>query len=247
MLRKVALSILILLSVVAIMPFADSAARGLGRSVSIHMRHHRRHSRRWWRRHRVHMRRRQAALAMAHRPSTLMAKPIVADLKMAPAMAPAITTGLPPAAAVAAPTVSNSWNALPAANGELKFRAKENATDQAALTVVAMSRPAPAYLTSKEQRQMLSGVSFTELRRTVIDKMITAGGWVSNDFEREVGGRRVFIVTAQTPAEGRTPEKSWNFYFTEINGRIYSLSTEASMQSAQRMAAEAEKFIASLH
>ena len=113
--------------------------------------------------------------------------------------------------------------------------------------MVALSRPAPAYLTSKEQRQILGGVSFSELRRTVIDKMITAGGWVSNDYEREVGGHRVFVVTAQTPADGRQPDKAWNFYFTEVNGRIYSLSTEANVQSAERMAAEAERFIATLH
>ena len=94
---------------------------------------------------------------------------------------------------------------------------------------------------------MLSGVSFAELRRSVIDKMIAAGGWVSNDYEREVGGRRVFIVTAQTPADGRSPDKAWNFYFTEVNGRIYSLATEANLQSAERMAAEAERFIATLH
>jgi hypothetical protein len=234
MLRKVALSILILLSVVAIMPFADSAARGLGRSVGT-MRHHRHHSRRWWRRHRAHMRHRQASQAMAHRPATLTVQPVVTG--------PTTT----PVAAVQAPTVANGWNAIPAAaNGELKFRAKENTSDQAALTVVALSRPAPAYLTSKEQRQMLSGVSFSELRSTVIDKMIAAGGWVNNDYVRDVDGRRVFVVTAQTPADGRSPEKAWNFYFTEVNGRIYSLATEASMQSAQRMAGEAEKFIASL-
>ncbi|MCU1268416.1 MAG: hypothetical protein JWM21_4734 [Acidobacteria bacterium] len=240
MLRKVLLSILILLSVFAIMPFADSAARGLSRSIGLQRRHHRHHSRRWWRRHRAHMRHRQAAMSMAHRPATLTSRSVVTGPNNTPAAAtvqpPAMSNGL-----------SNGWSAMPAAaNGEVKFRAKENATDQAALTVVALSRPAPAYLTSKEQRQMLSGISFAELRRSVIDKMITAGGWVNNDFEREVGGRRVFVVTAQTPAEGRSPEKAWNFYFTEVKGRIYSLATEANLQSAQRMAAEAERFIASL-
>jgi hypothetical protein len=235
MLRKLALSILILLSVVAILPFADSAARGLGRSVSTQKRHHRRHSRRWWRRHRARMRRRQAAFAMAHRAKTLTVKPV----------ATGPTTG---AATVDVPTLPNGWNAMPAAaNGEVKFRANGNSSDQAALSVVALSRPAPAYLTHQEQRQMLSGLTFAELRRSVIDKMIAAGGWVSNDYVREVGGRRVFVVTAQTPADGRSPDKAWNFYFTEVNGRIYSLATEANLQSAERMAAEAERFIASLH
>ena len=118
---------------------------------------------------------------------------------------------------------------------------------KAGLSVVALSRPAPAFLTLKEQRQVLGGVSFGELRRIVIDKMITAGGWVTNDYEREVGGHHVFVVTAQTPADGRSPEKAWNYYFTEVNGRIYSLTTEASLQSAERVAAEAERFITSLH
>jgi hypothetical protein len=233
MLRRLALSILILLSVVTILPFADSAARGIQQSIRLHRRHHRHHSRRWWRRHRALMRRRQAALA--HRNAPLAMKP----------------AGTAPDASMATadlPRVSGEWNALPAAhNGEMKFRANASASDQAALSVVALSRPAPEYLTSKEQRQILGGVSFAELRRTVIDKMIAAGGWVSNDYTREVGGRRVFVVTAQTPADGRQPDTSLSFYFTEVNGRIYSLSTEANMQSAQRMAAEAERFIATLH
>ena len=236
MLRKLALSILILVSVIAALPFADSAARGLGRSIEMQRRHHRRHSRKWWRRHRARMRRLQAARAMAHRDAALKVKSTVVNPTAVPLATAPVTQ------------LANGWNSLPAAaNGAMKFRATANPSDQAQLSVVAMSRPNPAYLTNKEQRQMLSGVSFSELRRTVIDKMIAAGGWVSNDYEREVGGRRVFVVTAQTPADGRSSDKSWNFYFTEVNGRIYSLATEANMQSAERMAAEAERFIASLH
>jgi hypothetical protein len=177
---------------------------------------------------------------MAHKPVALKVKPV----EMSSAMTP---VGAAPVSAAPA-QLENGWSRLPAAaNGEVKFRAAANPTDQAKLSVVAMSRPNPAYLTQKEQKQMLSGVSFSELRRNVIDKMIAAGGWVSNDFERDVNGRRVFVVSAQTPSDGRSPEKAWNFYFTEVNGRIYSLTTEANAQSADRMAAEAERFIASLH
>jgi hypothetical protein len=233
MFRKIALTLLILLSVVAVLPFADSAARGLGRSMSW-QRHHRRHSRKWWRRHRARMRRLAQARALAHRDAGLRVKPL------ANVVAPAV-------AAPALPVPTNGWNSIPAAHGEVMFRAAANPADQARLSVVALSRPNPAYLTHKEQKEMLSGVSFAELRRTVIDKMIAAGGWVSNDFERDVDGRRVFVVTAQTPGNGRTPDKALNFYFTEINGRIYSLATEANVQSAERMASEAEKFIANLH
>jgi hypothetical protein len=231
MLRKIALSLLILVSVITILPFAESAAHGIRQTVSGMQRRHRRHSRRWWRRHRKLMR-----AAQAHRSKPLnAAAPAIAKTALG---TPLVLSQLP-----------IGWNALPAApNGEIKFRASaaNSTTDQAALAVVAMSQPSPAYLAPKERKQMLGGVSFSELRRTVIDKMISAGGWVNNDYEREVGGHRVYIVTSQTPADGRSPEKIWNSYFTEVNGRIYSLTTEATMQSSERMAAEAEKFIASL-
>jgi hypothetical protein len=80
----------------------------------------------------------------------------------------------------------------------------------------------------------------------VIDKMVAGGGWIINDYEREMTGHRVLVVTAQTASDGRSPEKAWNFYFTEINGRIYSLTTNTPLQASDRMALEAEKFIASL-
>ncbi|HXD31575.1 MAG TPA: hypothetical protein VN643_10685 [Pyrinomonadaceae bacterium] len=240
MFRKLALSVLILGAVVAVIPFAETAARGLGRSIGVQRRHHRKHSRKWWRRHYARIRRAREARAMAaHRPASLTVKAVVAK--------PVATVVAAPAASAAVPALENGWNTLPAAsNGTMKFRSSANPSDQAQLAVVAMSRPNPAYLTLKEQRQSLSGVSFADLRRTVIDKMIAAGGWVSNDYEREVGGRRVFVVTAQTPGDGRSPDKAWNFYFTEVNGRIYSLTTEANLQSAERMSSEAERFIASL-
>lgn len=235
MLRKIALTLLMLISFVTILPLVDSAAHGIGQGLGAQRRHHRRHSRRWWRHHRAVMRRRMAA--RAHRDAPLLALPTV----IAPPT-PAISPTAP------APESPGAWTALPAANGQLRFRANApgSASGQAALSVVAVSRPAPAYLTLKEQKQMLSGVSFAELRGTVIDKMVKEGGWVTNDYQREVGGRQVFIVTAQTPADGRVPDQAWNFYFTEVNGRIYGLTTQAGLQSAERMAAEAERFIASL-
>ena len=214
MLRKIALSLLMLISIVTILPFADSAAHTVRHGIARHRhRHHRHHSRRWWRRHRALMRRRRAA-ALAHRKALLNA-----------------ALPQPQPASVASGTRVAVLQ-LP---------------NQSTLSVVAMSRPAPAFLTMKEQSQILGGVSFSEMRRIVIDKMINAGGWVTNDFQRDVGGRRVFIVTAHTPAEGRTPEKDWNFYFTEVNGRIYSLTTESTSESSERVAAEAERFITSLH
>ena len=116
---------------------------------------------------------------------------------------------------------------------------------QASLTVVARSRPNPAYLTHREQSRMLAGVAFSDLRRIVIDKMINAGGWVINDYERQVNGARVFVVIAQTPADNRSPEKSWNFYFAEVDGKIYSLTLNSPVEFAGRLSAEGENFLSS--
>lgn len=112
---------------------------------------------------------------------------------------------------------------------------------------MAQSRPNPGYLTAREERRLLAGVAIGDLRRIAIDKMISDGGWVTNDYFRDVSGHRVFIVTAQTPGDGRSPDKSWNFYFTEVNGRIYRLTTNTPQEFSERMAAEAESFIASFH
>ena len=114
------------------------------------------------------------------------------------------------------------------------------------LSVVALSRPNPAFLTSREQKKMLAGVAVADLRRMVIDKMVVAGGWVVNDFVREINGQRVFVVTARTPKDALTPEKAWTFYFTEAGGRIYGLTTDSPVEFADRMTNEAERFIESL-
>ena len=93
---------------------------------------------------------------------------------------------------------------------------------------------------------MLGGVAVADLRRIVIDKMVASGGWVVNDFVREVNGARVFVVTGRTPKDALTPEKTWTFYFTEAGGRIYGLTTDSPVEYAERMTNEAERFIESL-
>ncbi len=114
------------------------------------------------------------------------------------------------------------------------------------ISVVALSRPNPAFLTAREEARLLAGIPVADLRRIVIDRMVLAGGWVTNDFVREINGGRVLVVTARTPRDGQTPEKNWTFYFTESGGRIYSLTTDSPVEHSQRMAKEAERFIGTL-
>ncbi|HEX9628747.1 MAG TPA: hypothetical protein VF961_01930 [Pyrinomonadaceae bacterium] len=240
MLRTVTLSLLMLISVGVMLPFANSTAHGIRQSsVSHHHRRYRHHSRAWWRRHRARLRMRRAA-AMAHR-----------NAPLGPALTLPTNTVLPNAvlSTVVLPKLPAGWDKpVLANNGEIKFK-KQTTTavpSQATLSVIARSRPNPAYLTQREERSMLAGVSFSDLRRTVIEKMINAGGWVINDYQRQVNGARVFVVIAQTPGDGRSPERAWNFYFAEFDGKIYSLSLNTPVQYSDRLAAEGEKFLSSL-
>jgi hypothetical protein len=237
MLRTITLSLLMLISVVVMLPFASSTAHGIRQSsaAAAHHRRYRRHSRAWWRRHHARMRLRRAAV-LAHRNAPL--GPVFADSKNTDISAALI------------PKLPVGWNnPTVATGGEVRFRTEASASvpSQGTLSVVARSRPNPAYLTQREQRTMLAGVSFSDLRRIAIDKMINAGGWVVNDYERQVNGARVFVVIAQTPSDGRSPEKSWNFYFAEVDGKIYSLTLNTSLQFSDKLAAEGEKFLSSLN
>jgi hypothetical protein len=254
MLRRIVLSLGLLVSIVVMLPFATSTAHNLRFQLSArsHRFHH--HSRAWWRRHRALLRRRQAllakrraALAAARNKTDGTAPTKSAGNHVAGPGALAFPEGVYREGSFAMP-LPNGWSAGPAAKGTSSFRIvpRDGMPEaQAALAVVAVAPPAdnnraPAF----EQRKMLGSVSVTDLRRSVIDRMIGAGGWVINDRQREIGGNRVFEVIAQTPAtsDGK-PEQVWNFYFTEVNGRVYSLTTRTAGGFTEKLAADAEKFL----
>jgi hypothetical protein len=277
MLRTTAISLILLLSVGVMLPFANSA-HGVRQSANVGVRrHHRYHSRAWWRRYRARMRKRRAAAALAHR-NALLGLPKNIPIGEVSAASIPVLPPLPSSAAVISdvkpianssevkpmvissevkPVVTNSDVKLAVNNSELKPVVKSSEKPmvktaaaklpgQMNLSVVALSRPNPVFLTSREESRMLGGLAVADLRRIVIDKMVVAGGWVINDFIREVNGARVFVVTAHTPKDARSPEKAWTFYFTEAGGRIYGLTTDSPVEFADRMSTEAERFIISL-
>ena len=267
MLRPIAIALILVLSVGIMLPFANSA-HGLRQTVQVgQRRHHRYRSRQWWRRYRARLRQKRLAAEMAHR-NSMMSLPqnlSVADLQgLSGPQLPSLPSNsaapatLPPPEMTAAP-VSNAAHASALSNGETRprvvnpnhpaFKTSGPATPLPGtmnLAVVAMSRPNPAFLTSREEKKMLGGVAVADLRRMVIDKMVSSGGWVVNDFVREVNGHRIFVVTGRTPKDALTPEKMWMFYFTEAGGRIYGLTTDSPVELADRMTTEAERFIESL-
>ena len=119
------------------------------------------------------------------------------------------------------------------------------AAGTAVIAPVALSPAEMAGVTVSPKTKTLGGTPVAALRRTVIDRMVAEGGWVTNDFVQEMRGRKVFVVQAQTGTPG-APTQSLTFYFTEIDGRLYSLATTAPLDMAAPLAAGSEQFMASL-
>ena len=115
----------------------------------------------------------------------------------------------------------------------------------AVLAPVSLSAAQVSAAPTSPKTKTVGGLPVNALRRTVIDRMVAEGGWVTNDIVEESHGRRVFVVLAQTGAPG-APARSWTFYFTEIDGRVYSLATTAPVEFAAPLAAGSQQFMASL-
>jgi len=253
MLRRLALLLGLVISIVVMLPFATSTAHNLRSTFTSrsHRFHH--HSRKWWRRHRAMLRRRQAAIAhrralqaaLRNNATTMPEGKSVANHVTLPG-ALSLPESVYKNGSFAMPLPSN-WSASANKDGSsFRIEPPNGAPEaQASLAVVALAPSANAVQPlPNEQKKMLGGLAFTDLRRTVIDKMITAGGWVVNDRQRDIGGHKVFEVIAQTPANTTTKsDQVWNFYFTEVNGRVYSLTTRSAAGTTSKVSADAEQFI----
>jgi hypothetical protein len=265
--RAAALSLLILFSIVTIVPLTlSSAQEGVDRpTVTRRTKRLKRYSRAWWRRYRARIQRRRAALARQRAINNWRKESVVTLRSEEPrsirsnerssqrSNARAATGGIynDPRGQFTM-TLPNGWSNRPViAGGEMRFRVFQrdgSPIGQAALAFVSEAgAPVSEALPVRTRRNMLAGVPVADLRRIAIDKMLGANGWVTNDFQREVGGRRVFVVLAQTAAstDGRTPAQSWAFYFMEVEGRIYNLTASAAPEHSERLTAETEKAISS--
>ena len=91
----------------------------------------------------------------------------------------------------------------------------------------------------------VGGVPVSSLRRMVIDQMLREEGWVVNDYQKEIGGKKVFVVVAHSAGAGGAT-LSRLFYFTEADGQIYRVATTAPDKNFARLEQESERAIASL-
>lgn len=141
-------------------------------------------------------------------------------------------------------TAPQTWRRGQATSSELQYRVNDergNPMGSASLTVVGTATGADSF---NGREKMLGGVSTSALRRTVIDKMMKEEGWVVNDYQKDINGKKVYVVVAQSSVNGAVQSRL--FYFTQVDGRIYSLATSAPSSSQERLAQESERVINSL-
>ncbi|MEO7507132.1 MAG: hypothetical protein ABIZ95_07855 [Pyrinomonadaceae bacterium] len=251
MLRAAAITLLTFCMLITMLPMTSSEASGGKNSVSTSKRNVlvRRHSRAWWRRYRIRMKQRRLAQVRHQR---LLAQRTGTSEKFANGN-PTDRNRTAPAATGSHGTWSlampNGWSSQPQmVNGDLNFKvATEGKSGTATLSVVTAAAPqADAAAFGKLKRESLAGVSTNSLRRLVIDRMIKEDGWVVNDYQRELGGRKVFVVVGRVPGAGGA-QSTRLYYFTEVNGRIYSLTANVPVDVANKVAADSEQVISAFN
>ena len=241
--RAIVLFLAVLIGFGAIIPLATQQTEAGARKVRKHAKY-KKYSKRWWRQYRARMKRKRA-MQRAKRALRLR------QLRMAKVRAEEKGTSQPgpkmkPVSSKNKKADSSKPAAVPSgdsqsASNELQFRVDNVAGDQigsASISVVGPSR-------ADGGRQTVGGVSTSMLRRDVIEKMIKENGWVVNDYQKEIAGQTVYVVVAQSQAKTGGVQ-SRMFYFTEVDGQVYSVATNSPIQEAERLAEESEKVINSL-
>ena len=251
--RAIVLSLALLIGIGAIIPLATDYAEAGPHKHRKH-RHHRKYkkySKQWWSQYHKRQRQkralaarkralrlRQLRLARTHaaeKATASVAKTPIGKTPKIDRSAPAVLPSGDPA-----PT---GWSAEKSSPSELQFRVDNSAGDQvgsASITVVG-----PSVGQGSNRDKSVGGVATSSLRREVIDRMIRENGWVVNDYQKQIGGQPVYVVVAQSQAKGGQVQ-SRMFYFTEVNGHIYSVATNSPVDQSERLAEESEKVINSL-
>jgi len=251
--RAIALSLAILIGIGTIIPLATEMAEAGPRKARKNKKERqwkgvKKYSKRWWQLYRAQERRKKAHAA---RKRNLRLK----QLRMETAKATGDTDKAQRVASVSKPAVKKTATVLPSGNpapkgwqtaaatpAQLQFRVDNSSGSQVGSATISVVGPSVG---SGDPRRSVGGVSTTSLRREVIDKMIRENGWVVNDYQKEISGQPVYVVVAQSQARNGAVQ-SRVFYFTEVDGRIYSVATNAPVQEADRLAEESEKVINSL-
>lgn len=248
--RAIALSLALLIGIAALVPLATQYAEAGPRKSKKYRKHkhYKKYSKAWWRQYRARMRRKHemAAKRRAMRLHQLRLAKKAQEQKAAPDAKAAKTSPIENAVAMlpSGEPAPRGWKRTDAPAGEIQFRVDDGKGGQLGSASIAVVGPAMGESVDSTRSKMIGGVPTTSLRRDVINRMINENGWVVNDYQKEIGGKKVYVVVAQSQSGARVNSRT--FYFTEVDGRIYSVSTNSPTDNAERLADESEKVINSL-
>ncbi len=252
--RAIALSLALLIGGTVLIPLAtDQAEAGpKNKRKKRQAKKYKKYSKAWWRQYRAKMKKKRALQARkrAIRLRQLrLARTRAAEKRTPAAKTASVNTPTPKVETKAAVLPSGDqapagWSTSVSTPAELKFRVDNSAGDQVGSASISVVGPAVGESTGGRNKTV-GGVATTALRREVIDRMIRENGWVVNDYQKEISGQQVYVVVAQSQAKNGGVQ-SRMFYFTEVDGKIYSVATNSPVQESERLAEESEKVINSL-
>lgn len=252
--RSIALSLALLIGIGTIIPLATEFAEA-GPKTKRNKRHakkYKKYSRAWWRQYRARMKRKKAMQARKRQLRLRRIRLARAAAKAAnngekPAVAKVKKSSSPSAAAVlpSGDPAPAGWRNAATSPSELQFRVDNSSGAQVGSASISVVGPAMGDGSNYGRNKTVGGVATTALRRDVIDKMIRENGWVVNDYQKEISGQQVYVVVAQSQAKNGSVQ-SRMFFFTEVDGKIYSVSTNSPVHEQERLAEESEKVINSL-
>ncbi len=254
--RAIALSLAIMVGLGTITPLTTvNAASGPHSKRRAKSKKYKKYSKQWWRAYRARVNRQRAA-NLRSRSVRLRQIRLANALKAGENLVPNQTKTVKSnkkvstednAAAVlpSGETAPKTWKRGASSPNEMQYQVVDDNgmnIGSTAITVVGATMGAD---TDNARNKTVGGIQTSALRRTVIDRMIREQGWVVNDFQKEVGDKKVYVVVAKSPGAGGVIQ-SRLFYFMEADGRVYSVLANAPDDNAARIAAETEKVINSM-
>lgn len=248
LIRAIALSLALLIGIGVLIPLSTDTAEAGAKKTRRYKKKKRewrgvkKYSKRWWQLYRAQERRKKA-LARRKRALRLRQMRLARARKLRTGKSAVVAKAAPAKKAALLPSgeaAPKGWQAGDSTPGEVRFNV-DNGVGSASISVVG---PAMGETYDRGRTRYLAGVPTTSLRREVINRMIRENGWVVNDYQKEIGGKRVYVVVAQSQSGASVSSRL--FYFTEVDGRIYSVATTSRTEAAERLAEESEKVIYSL-
>ena len=254
LIRAIVLSLALMIGIGTIIPlateYAEAGPRKHRKSKKKHKKY-KKYSKRWWREYNKRQKRKKA---LAARRRLLRLRQIRlararkaarnGSAKQAQVVKPKTVEDKSPAVLPTGETAPKGWKRGQNSTSEIQFQVDDSRGAKIGSAAISVVGPAMNSDASVGNNKTIGGVPTSSLRRTVIDQMVRENGWVVNDYQKEVGGNKVYVVVAQSQDGGAIQSRM--FYFTEADGRIYSVATNSQTDSAERLAEESEKVINSL-